>query len=1068
MQQHEREALSALRLTWAPTADDLWHSQGALHVPGLHERAMTDVLAAFDDAARETDSSPLGVVVRGPAGSGKTHLLGQVRERVQTAGGFFFLVELLDATSFWQSARAGILESLGRPGGERETQLKDLLWELASIAHISRANRRAIIGDDDLTAEILTDFVTALHKARRQTVKRAHHTLRALVLLGAADLDLQDIGEAFLVGNVGTLGATDGSEAELAAWGLPVPTLTPQESVRDISRLVALAGPAVLALDQIDTLLAQSIERTADRVSDENSEPASLDNRDLEHVAHGLMSVRQTMRRTVSVVACLPAAWEAIENRATASVHDRFRTTALLQGLPTPDIGRAILERRFSATYSAVGFSAPYPSWPILPSAFDDATQYTPRQLLKRADAHVRHCLEHDTVEELTRLTGEVDTTHGPGHAGGTRTDTSELDRRFAEYRSRAVTAAALDPDGEDTTMPGLLSAALEAWITELGEVEQTFWPDPPPGQRVVLHARLRQSLDAATDDERHWAFRAVASGNAIAVQNRIRKALEATGLNPERRTLFLLRNTPWPRGAKTAAMIDEFTAAGGRVLPMSDDDIRTMTALRDLIDDNHPDLPGWLRRRRPAHAIDLLRAALGDVAGEAPDLEATDPRMPIELPSAGSEFAPPPDPAPAVAIEHSPTAITLGVDATGAQPVSVDLAALRKHTAIFAGSGSGKTVLIRRLVEECALRGVSSIVLDPNNDLSRLGSRWPESPPGWNPADDERSDEYFANTEVVVWTPRRATGRPLAFQPLPDFASVLDDDDEFSDAVESAVAALEPRALIVGNTAKANRSRAVLREALRYYGASRSVTLSGFIDLLGDLPDDVSALGNARALAAELGQNLRAATVNDPLFGGAGTAADPGVLLTPSAGYRARVSVISMVGLTNEQQREGFVNQLQMALFAWIKRNPAGNRPLGGLLVMDEAQNFAPSSHTTASTHSTLALSSQARKYGLGLVFATQSPRGLHNHIPGNSATQFYGLLNSPAQIAVAREMARVKGGLVPDISRLRSGQFYLALEGNAFHKIQTPWCLSHHPPSPPTTDEVLRLAQQREPAAP
>lgn len=53
-------------------------------------------------------------------------------------------------------------------------------------------------------------------------------------------------------------------------------------------------------------------------------------------------------------------------------------------------------------------------------------------------------------------------------------------------------------------------------------------------------------------------------------------------------------------------------------------------------------------------------------------------------------------------------------------------LDALRKHTAIFAGSGSGKTVLIRRIVEECALRGVSAIVLDPNNDLARLGDPWP------------------------------------------------------------------------------------------------------------------------------------------------------------------------------------------------------------------------------------------------------------------------------------------------------------------------------------------------------
>lgn len=1046
MELQQREALSALRLTWAPTADDLWHSQGALHVSGLHERPIADVLAAFGDAEREPDSSPLGVVVRGPAGSGKTHLLGQVREQVQTSGGFFFLVELLDATSFWQSARAGILESLGRPGAERETQLKDLLWELSSVAHISRANRRAVIGDDEITPEILSDFVNALHKARRETVRRAHHTLRALVLLAAMDLELQDIGEAFL-----TASATDDADRdERNAWGLPAPSLSPQESVRDISRLIALAGPSVLALDQIDTLLAQSSDRTD---SDRAGDTAAPGNHDLEHVAHGLMSIRQTMRRTVGVVACLPAAWEAIQERATATVQDRFRTTALLQGLPTPDIGRAILERRFTASYRAVGFTAPYPSWPILPAAFDEATQYTPRQLLKRADAHVRRCLERDTVEELARLTGEVAETHDEVSEDSPRGDTGELDRRFAEYRRRAVTLAALDPDGEDTTMPGLLSAALEAWITERGESEQSFRPDPPPGSRVVLHARLRQTLDAATDDERHWAFRAIASGNAVAVQNRIRKALEATGFNPQRRQLFLLRNSRWPSGAKTAALLDEFEAAGGQVLPLSDDDLRTMTALRDLIDDNHADLPEWLRRRRPAHGITVLRSALGDEAGDAPEpLPEAQAPEPAEVPVAE----------PVEAFEHSPTAVTLGVDVVGRKPISVNLAALRKHTAIFAGSGSGKTVLIRRLVEECALRGVSSIVLDPNNDLSRLGSPWPESPPGWNPADDERADDYFTNTEVVVWTPRRSTGRPLSFQPLPDFASVIDDDDEFSDAVESAVAALEPRALISGNTAKANRSRAVLREALRYYGRHRSVTLSGFIDLLADLPPDVSGLTGANALAAELGQNLRAAIVNDPLFGGAGAAADPGALLTPSPGYRARVSVISMVGLTNEQQREGFVNQLQMALFAWIKRNPAGDRPLGGLLVMDEAQNFAPSTHTTACTHSTLALSSQARKYGLGLVFATQAPRGLHNHIPGNATTQFYGLLNSPTQIAVAREMARVKGGLVPDISKLRSGDFYLALEGNAFHKVKTPWCLSYHPPSPPTTDEVLQLAQR------
>ena len=92
--------------------------------------------------------------------------------------------------------------------------------------------------------------------------------------------------------------------------------------------------------------------------------------------------------------------------------------------------------------------------------------------------------------------------------------------------------------------------------------------------------------------------------------------------------------------------------------------------------------------------------------------------------------------------------------------------------------------------------------------------------------------------------------------------------------------------------------------------------------------------------------------------------------------------------------------------------------------------------------------------------MFATQAQTGLHPHIPGNATTQFYGLLNSPSQIDTAQEMARAKGGLVPDISRLRAGNFYVATEGKRFHRIVAPWCLSYHPASPPSADEVLRLA--------
>ncbi len=254
------------------------------------------------------------------------------------------------------------------------------------------------------------------------------------------------------------------------------------------------------------------------------------------------------------------------------------------------------------------------------------------------------------------------------------------------------------------------------------------------------------------------------------------------------------------------------------------------------------------------------------------------------------------------------------------------------------------------------------------------------EPPAGWEPGDADKAAAYVARTDVVIWTPRRESGRPLSFQPLPDFHDVLDDTDELDAAIDAAVAALAPRARVEGNTTKANLGQAVLREALRAFAVGGGGRLRDFLTLLANLPDGVSELERADRIAADLAQALTAAMVNDPMFGGSGEPVDPGVLLTPALGKRARVSVISFVGLPSDDQRQSFVNQLQMALFAWVKKHPAGERPLGGLLVMDEAQTLAPSGAMTACTQSTIALASQARKYGLGLVFATQAPKALHN----------------------------------------------------------------------------------------
>jgi hypothetical protein len=56
---------------------------------------------------------------------------------------------------------------------------------------------------------------------------------------------------------------------------------------------------------------------------------------------------------------------------------------------------------------------------------------------------------------------------------------------------------------------------------------------------------------------------------------------------------------------------------------------------------------------------------------------------------------------------------------------------------------------------------------------------------------------------------------------------------------------------------------------------------------------------------------------------------------------------------------------------------------------------------------------------------------------------------------------MAAAKASGVVDISRLTAGQFYAVGEGLPFQKIAAPMCLSHHPASALSAEEVLIRAR-------
>ena len=1067
----QRAALEELSFNPAPTPDDVWRPS-PYNVPELHERVVREILTGVNRARREETANPLGVAMQGRAGSGKTHLLGAVREQIQRDGGYFFLVNMINGRTFWESTALCLVEGLGQDAIGWGTQLKTLLRRLSAYLGIPALVRDAIAGDAPLTREHLDTFIRGLRGFNREVGRDCQDTARALVLHGAQDFEAQDVGYAHLI-------AEPGDPAGRAAWGLTPASRTAQQIVRDISRLIALTlNPTVIAVDQIDTLFAQTTTALFARDTGLD-DPHALA---FGPVADGLLTLRDITRRTLVVVSCLPDVWVLLTRSAPTPFLGRFRAAVLPDRITTPEIGQAILAKRFVAMYRQRHFPPPYDTWPITAGAFVDAPDLTPRGLLRRAEKHIRWCLDNDEIVELERLLDpDAAITAGPAGGKGTNGTTrgvtgaelEALDRRFAELIAAAQVGAALDSATEDAHLPELLAAGLDAWIAEQAPTGRTYKRDPLPARKPALHARLIEVLDEATENEAHWAFRGIASTNAIAVITRVRAACTMAGLDPTipLRRLVVLRNGRWPSGPRTAEVTGEFEAAGGVRIGLAERDLKVFAALRALAAQPSVHLPQWLASRRPASGTALLGAVLGGrSAGPDPATTASPVPGPTPVPAGTGTGTGTGAPAsrdtsaatqPAVPVAARGPSIPLGYTVDTRAPFTLNVESLRRHTVVFAGSGSGKTVLIRRLVEECARLGVSAIVLDPNNDLARLGEPWPAAPAGWGPGDEQRARDYFEHTDVVIWTPRVTGGRPLSFQPLPDFGPVRDSRDEFDQAIGSAVEALAPRAGVNGTTRLARQGKAVLTEALQAYARGRQTGLAGFTGYLAELPDGVSRMARAARLAHDLAETLKAAMVTDPLFGGEGTAADPGVLLTPSPGRRARVSVVSFVGLTSDEQRQSFVNQLQMALFAWIKRNPAGDRPLGGLFVMDEAQTLAPSTGRTPCTASTIALASQARKYGLGLVFATQAPKALHNQISGNATTQFFGLLNAPAQIDAARELAQAKGGRLPDIGLLGSGQFYAAGEGFGLLKVNTPLCLTYHPKAPLAPEEVVQRAR-------
>ena len=596
------------------------------------------------------------------------------------------------------------------------------------------------------------------------------------------------------------------------------------------------------------------------------------------------------------------------------------------------------------------------------------------------------------------------------------------------------------------------------------------------------LHARLRLIFQNENEREEHFCVRALQLTNAKAYQARLKAAMTQSGIDRtlKFRRLTLVRTKPLPGGAETKKLTDKFLTVRGSLPPSDRGRTEDHPGRSQTENERRCQISSkWLKARKPISKLKLVRDIVpsdllfpastsekhrrpsGNSGHERRDRNSCPWRRGRGQRPAASRLI------RRNKLRHTPATaqIPLGrriLANKPGEPVGMPIKLLEKHTLVLAGAGSGKTVLLKRLIEESLMLGIPSIVIDCANDLATLDEQWElttgrmarrRSSESRAIPPEERSHPLDAGKGSGESPVLRAPAGPRALS---------HDEDELQTAVSMVVESLTP-VVATGHAQAAQHKRGILSKSLRYLAQHGGGRLAELIELLGDLPPEAGlGVANEPKLAQQIADALKVAMETNPLLRSHGTAFDPAVLLGDGhPSDRVRISVINFIGLPGLEAQRYFLNQLAMTLFSWIKKNPdPGGRPLRGLLVIDEAKDFVPSQKASVCRESMVRLAAQARKYHLGLVFATQNPKDIDHRIVANCSTHFYGKVNSPAAIETVRELMQAKGGSGEDVPRLSRGQFYVhnADADIAFPiKVLVPLCLSRHPSSPLDEASIL-----------
>jgi hypothetical protein len=367
-------------------------------------------------------------------------------------------------------------------------------------------------------------------------------------------------------------------------------------------------------------------------------------------------------------------------------------------------------------------------------------------------------------------------------------------------------------------------------------------------------------------------------------------------------------------------------------------------------------------------------------------------------------------------------------------------------HAVCVGMTGSGKTGLCIDLLEEAAIDGIPSIIIDPKGDLPNLlltfpelraedfipwvneeearkknitkeaygaeqADLWKKGLASWG-QDGERIRRLKESADFVCYTPGSNAGFPISI--LSSFEApppvILEDSEALRDQINTTVTSLlgllginaDPIqshehiliSTLLGNAWK-NSTNLDLPSLIQQI-QTPPVTRIGVLDLESFFP------ANDRFKLAMQLNNLLAAPGFSTWLEGEPLHIDS--ILHTTEG-KPRVAIFSIAHL-NDAERMFFVSLLLNQIVGWM-RTQSGTTSLRAIVYMDEIFGYFPPVANPPSKTPLLTMLKQARAYGVGVVLVTQNPVDLDYKGLSNTGTWLIGRLQTE------RDQARVLDGL-------------------------------------------------------